>query len=84
MLKYRVLCAISGTLYTFIEYLWNLYGGHDSGSSEKMNSWSHKAFFQMNAMKADEHDSFRYDKFVEMLRPLDFRLGRREVEQEAI
>lgn len=49
-----------------------------------MNSWSHKAFFQMNAMKADEHDSFRYDKFVEMLRPLDFRLGRREVEQEAI
>lgn len=57
---------------------------HGSVSSEKMNSWSHKAFFQMNAMKADEHDSLRYDKFIEMLRPLDFSLGRREVEQEEI
>lgn len=62
----------------------SIYGifreGHGSGNSEKMNSWSHKAFFQMNAMKTDEHDRLRYDKFVEMLRPLDFSLGRREVD----
>lgn len=66
----------------------SIYGicreGHGSGSSEKMTSWSHKAFFQMSAMKADEHGSLRCDKFVEMLRPLDFSLGRREVEQEEI
>lgn len=68
--------------------LLSIYGifreGHGSGSLEKMNSWSHKAFFQINAMKADEHDSLRCDKFVEMLRPLDFSFGRREVEQEEI